>query len=830
MDVDDDFERFLRTYWDHRDHDTIEPLSFYVAKYPQAAERIAIEYASLGGLPSGSRSDRRLGPFLLRSEIGRGGQGVVYLAEDTRLKRQVALKVMPADVHPSAEQIARFERESRLASRLEHPAICPIYEAGFAEGMAYIAMRWIEGRSLADHLSDATERFPEHRYGLTHVFPGSANAGDNKSDHDRLSRILDLVEQVARGLHAAHVSGVVHRDLKPANVMIDGSGAPVLLDFGMSKDISSTAHSLTESGAVFGTPSYMSPEQVIGDHRHMTPATDIYALGVLLFECLTLQRPFERETQAATLLAIRQSAPERLRRIAPHIPKDVETIIETALSKLVGQRFESAEVFANELRRIRDREPIRTKTLRSWTRTWRWAQRNPRLAAALGGLIAALTTGLAVALVLLADVRTQAREAERVADVTYLQRLRSTGAEDLLTIDPALTERFGAWLTDAKALLDRRRVHVEARGKADAQSQPDGSLAEWQGQMSVRFLSDLDAFADPKSEDLGSYHRVLDRADLARTLRVRSIEEHSKSWATAIREIADTGLYGGLEISEQLGLVPLGPDPTSSLAEFAVFGTGVIPGRDRNGRLALDEGSAIVLVLLPGGLATLGLPATDPFSRGDDVAHAVALDPFFLGKFEVSQAQWERWMHSQPSHPDDPDEPARHRPGPVHPVNQVSWAASDRFCRTLLLQLPTEAQWEYAFSCGSRADSTPQPGNYADRASAAAFREDWESDPGDDSWSLTAPCGSYPANPWGLHDLGGNVEEWVADWFISYSETPPEAGSGLRRQRSPRAYRCTRGGSFEKRRPNREAAKRAGDKPESEYWARGFRVARTLER
>ncbi len=334
--------------------------------------------------PAPAAEDRggpaRLGPFRLLRRVGGGGMGVVYEAHDEKLDRRVALKVLRRDQMYFDGARQRFGREVLAASRLDHPNICPVYEAGEIDGVPYLAMRFVDGPSVAQVID---ERRGARGNGARGTTGGSDSRGGDQ---------VALVEKLARALHTAHGAGLVHRDVKPANVLIDRDGEPVLVDFGLARDVGSELSGLTRTGERLGTPAYMAPEQVAGgdvDRR-----ADVYALGALLYECLTLRAPFASHAREDLYRQILSETPSDLRMHDRGISRELCVVVEKALQKRPGDRFATAEDLAEELRRIRTHEPIRSKRPGLGLRTLRWCQRNrvatTILLATLIGLIVAI--------------------------------------------------------------------------------------------------------------------------------------------------------------------------------------------------------------------------------------------------------------------------------------------------------------------------------------------------------------------------------------------------------------------------------------------------------
>ena len=277
----------------------------------------------------------RLGPYEVEGSLGTGGMGEVYRARDVRLDRVVALKVLPSDASHDAERRERFQQEARAASRLNHPHICTIHDVGEQDGRLYIAMELVEGRTLADMIP-----------------PSGLPAG----------RLLAMAIPLADAASAAHEHGITHRDLKPANVMVTSDGRVKVLDFGLAKlkdelagpDGAATCvrhASLTGEGRVVGTASYMSPEQAEG--RAVDLRSDIFSLGVILYEMATGERPFKGDSVAATLSSILRDTPRPVSDLNPALPRDLAKIVRRALNKDPEHRYQSAKDLRNDLEELK---------------------------------------------------------------------------------------------------------------------------------------------------------------------------------------------------------------------------------------------------------------------------------------------------------------------------------------------------------------------------------------------------------------------------------------------------------------------------------------------
>jgi eukaryotic-like serine/threonine-protein kinase len=324
---------------------------------------------------------RTIGPYSVLEELGRGGQGVVYLAEDTRLNRKVALKVIET-VGPDmpTDRLQRFHREAEAASKLDHPNICGIHEAGEANGVHYIAMRYVEGETLAHQIEAARDKH---------------DTDSTPSTRDDIHTILVRMEKVARALHIAHEHGLIHRDIKPGNIMLTSEDEPVVLDFGLARDeFSGTDLSLTQSGDLLGTPAYMSPEQLMAQRIPLDSRTDVYSLGATLYECLTLNRPYEALTRAELYQRILTDDPPSASSLNRAIPRDLQIVLDTAIEKNRDRRYQSALALAEDLRRVREFKPIAARPISRFLRVKRWSQRHPGRAVGIGALIALLCAAL----------------------------------------------------------------------------------------------------------------------------------------------------------------------------------------------------------------------------------------------------------------------------------------------------------------------------------------------------------------------------------------------------------------------------------------------------
>jgi WD40 repeat protein len=311
---------------------------------------------------------------------------VVYKARDRRLGRVVALKMILAGAHAGPTERARFRDEAEAIARVQHPDIVQIYEVGEHAGLPFLSLEFCPGGNLEQEL-----------------------AGTPLAAREAAA----VLERLARAVAAAHAVGVVHRDLKPANVLLAVNGAPKISDFGLAKQAGVSGR--TASGAVVGTPSYMAPEQAGGRSRAVGPATDVYALGAILYEVLTGRPPFRAATPLDTLLQVVQDEPVPVRRLQPKVPRDLETICLKCLQKEPARRYPGAVDLAKDLRRFRAGKPITARAVGAWERGWSWCRRNPGVAALATALLLVLTAGVVASSGLALRADAKAREAAREA-------------------------------------------------------------------------------------------------------------------------------------------------------------------------------------------------------------------------------------------------------------------------------------------------------------------------------------------------------------------------------------------------------------------------------
>jgi serine/threonine protein kinase len=408
-------------------------------EFVRDAARFLAPTGPFGGMEEEASFETRLGEYRIIREVGRGGMGVVYEAEQLSLGRRVALKVLPSTASTDPRQRQRFQVEAQAAALLHHEHIVPVFGIGCDRGVHYYAMQFIEGRPLTAVISGLhSVSHAERRAVPTTVTcqsargpsaaqtPTSKTVGSSAISRTHCVYSARLGLQAALALEHAHEIGVIHRDIKPSNLLIDAREHLWIADFGLAR-LPHEDHDLTRTGDLVGTLRYMSPEQVRGERGVVDARTDIYALGVTLYELVTLRPAFDASDRNDLLRRIVDHEPPRPRRLNASIPRDLETVILKAMEKEPSARYSSARELANDLRRFLECQPVAARRPSLVDRAVKWSRRHR--AAVVASIIALFVT--------LATSTAVLWEAKRRTDAT-LEQYKQTRSVQQLAIQKAL--------------------------------------------------------------------------------------------------------------------------------------------------------------------------------------------------------------------------------------------------------------------------------------------------------------------------------------------------------------------------------------------------------
>lgn len=712
------------------------------------------------------RPGLRLGAFVLERELGRGAMGVVHLAREPSLDRTVAVKVLATGPFTTPATLERFHREARSAARLDHPQIVKVLADGTTGAMHWFAMEYVEGRSLEQEL-DALRAEPFGSL-LAETYLPRVGAPDH------IQVVATLVADVAGALAHAHERGVVHRDVKPSNILLSARRAVKLVDFGIARDES--FGTLTRSDQLVGSAPYMSPEQahlieVSVDHR-----TDVYSLGVVLYELLTLRRPFSGATSFEVLSRLRTQEARPVTQFNERVPRDLAVICAHAMSKKPDERYATAAEFEADLRRFLRHEAIQARPPSGWALCRRFVRRRrgPLLAGVVA--VAALVLGVSAA-----GYLDRARKLR--ADVGTLQALVARDVWTELTDDE---------LSAARAALERLRGRAEAPLVDDAQRRLDDLRAAWLAEATE--LEARGRLATASGLDDGAGH-----ADILRASQLEQrLEQHfpglqsgldSASFAPAISvhalDVAGapcTGRVAYRLLDPATALpgpsVALGPLPLTSARapignvrfEVSVDGYGwreltrlLAPGShvDLDVGVRAEQQSTDGMVLIPAGRCAHPAHPISPL-------HGLTIDveAYWLDECEVSIRDYRRYLaaHPEVAVPWWLEQVPAGSDLELRPMVRVTWEEARAYAEWLGKRLPTHAEWMLAARGPSEGrlwpwGSEPGLGNTGG-AKISAANEDALLEL---FFAGSAPVRSFDAarTPEGVYHLFGNVTEWT---------------------------------------------------------------------
>ena len=748
--------------------------------------------------------------------LGRGGMGEVYLAEDTELGRKAALKFLPPQYISDPELKARFKREARAAASLNHPNIITIYDIGEHQNHAWTAMELVDGESLRDLM---IRREPE--------------IGD----------VIDMMMQACEGLGEAHRAGIIHRDVKPANILLDRRGRVKIADFGLAR-IEGVAP-LTKESLIMGTPAYMSPEQVRG--KQLDARSDIFSLGIVLYELLTRRLPFKGDNELALFEAIKNQPPEPLARYKASVSPGLQRIIDKALDKELETRYRNAEDLLVDLKRekrqlLQPAQPTATIPAPPAQKAKKpIIQPPPEIKPPRTSRRPLIITAAALALVVLVYVIVKnwstspesaapvKKPAMTVSDSLYLQYKNAGDAffnrndfdNAKRQYQQALKQRPNdqyatAWIDSCdrkialKNLAQREKLYAQyvkdgndlyqRRQYEDAKNKFEKALEQKPGDGYA--LAKKEACDEKIKERQQLYTKSKDAGDAffkqGKYAEAKTAYEQARDYA------ADDG-YVARKIQECNRLLTPAPPQKTEPAPIRTAPEG--------------------MVRIPASSFMMG---SDDGESDEKPVHEVYVDAFYMDKNEVTVAQYQRFLNAvNRQQPEQWNEQLQY---PNRPVVYVSWEDANVYAKWAGKRLPTEAEWEYA----ARGGYTGMGGKprykfpWGDDASASKANFDSDGKRGYNSWEdarrYLKDIGSYAANGLGLNDMAGNVWEWCADWYASdyYQNSSRQNPKGP----STGSYRVLRGGSWDGDAQGCRSAFRYFAYPAYRHASVGFRLVR----
>lgn len=793
----------------------------------------------------------RMTRYRMRGKIAQGGQGVVLKAWDEDLRRTVAIKVMlsgagAANLQDSTDprqkaRLSRFLEEAQVTAQLNHPGIIPVHELGVDEdGRVFFTMQHVRG----DHFGVIIEkaRAGVDGWSITRalsILLRTCEAITFAHSKEVIHRDLKPANLMVGKYGEAYVmdwglARLMGRD-DPVRPLMPPATTAATVSFIQTDRLKVAAMSpnspmLTVDGMALGTPSYMSLEQAQGQLEKMGPHTDVYSMGAILYQLLTGEVPYvapgSRLSPEIIVARVCQGPPTPVNELDPKVAPELQAICDKAMARSIQDRYRSMDALAADIRAFLENRVVQAYQTGAVAELTKWSRRNKVAATIIAGLVGVAVLGglgfgwwkqrAAVEIAAERDLKAAALSEKASALGEILRLSDAKRAEDLLNesvqawpFHEDMIAQWDSWLRRSEDLLGRRADHQKALDALTNTSGGEvaGMEPEWRAEVLRRLLVALDLL----DKEGGAIDRITRRRELTLLIDQKAANRE-QVWKDAIESISDpekSPLYAGLVIKPQHWLVPLGQNPRTGLWEFWHVASGDAPHLDVDGQVVPDTGMGVVLILIPGGEFWMGgqsdrpdEPAFDPeYAAANQVApaHRVTLDPYFIAKYEMTRAQWRRvaMMSQVDSFPVGTEEEE------LWSMAQINWTTVRQGLAPVGLTLPTEAQWERAakgggdgpWSFGDDPALLSRHGNYADlsRKGTHSVRPGDFDPTANDGFAAQAPVGSFLANPYGLHDVHGNVAEWCLDPREDYG-TAPMSGSGLRS--GPSSQRVFRGGSF----------------------------------
>ncbi len=819
----EELRRVLQEFFDRRARGESPSPREYLDRHPHLRKELGEHFETVealdrlvkgtGAVPGG---ETVLGDFRIVREIGHGAYGRVFLAEQVTLRRPVALKLLSAPLAQSYRTLERFRHEAEIAARLRHPNLVAVYAEGEAQGYAYYAMEQVEGISLAQVLEKLRALGPSrlHSLDLRALVRGLAPPPEKGRDEEGpappapvrplayFGAVAHLVAEIADGLAYAHGRGVIHRDVKPGNVLVDRALVPHLADFGLAKETG--LESLSITGDLVGTPYYLSPEIAKAGRIEVDHRTDIYSLGVTLYELLTLRVPFSGTSSHEVLRRIVLEPPAAPRKINHDVPRDLQVIALKAMEKDPDHRYATAAEMAEDLRRFLRFEPIRATPPGPIRVAGRYLRRH-RVAAGIAAF-ALLASGAGGAI-----HAARVARSERDTRLASAGRLEAGGAlwnargefRGLVENDPGDREAAeGLRRVTTKIEADVQSLVAEAEEAIRSAGDGEGEHLRQVAALKLERALALRGGVDPALR--GQLDQVLGGA------KISFVSEPGGAEITLFDVHEASGELGPPRRLERTPLrgVHLTLGWYRALLDIAGFGYAEISFEVVREEVAKEivvtlrrtEEVTAGMVRIGAGEYRIGKPPGPrgaipaPFHLGERVVDSPS---FFIDPVEVSNAEYEKFVvatrRTPPSNWGGPG--GRYRSGEGdHHVVEVTWEDARAFSEWAGKRLPTEVEWEIAcrgpdgrlFPWGEEFDASrdvlgsplPEP--------VKAGRHDYQG-------FRFSPVGSMleSRSPFGVLHLAGNVSEWVWEpWRVAADVSPREAPKF-----APMGRRVIRGGS-----------------------------------